>query len=1370
MNRQKYIYTLLCLSLVLNVFAQNLGNFNFEYYDNSSGLSSSEIRRLHKDREGLLWLATGNGLVQYDGQNFITYRSEIMSNDLLGDNNIMCVTDTEDYLWIGTATGLYKRNKISHQITKVLKPGIANRTIAVLRTDPDGFIWIGTSKGISKYYPQQDSIKTYTSNGELGSLSGINVKDIMVDSRQRVWIALWKSGLCRYDRDNDSFIVYPSLNKDNSAHILFEDRDKNIFVGTWGFGLIRLEKEESPQTVHYFQYSRKGEDDGAPVGDIIYSIAQDNRFGYIWMGTRNGLSILTDTQDTHSFVNFIYGRDKYPTNEEVSDIFCDKEGIVWLSTLGGGLNKLNINIPKIQYNALEWIKQKYNGNNLQDVYVDTDGLFYLAVKNKGLFLYDSDTNSYWHCSQVEGLNILSKEINIKDITYISRYDCIWISTINNGIWQIKKIGDSKKFTAKKISENISNEFLPSKINTVYEDNSKNIWIGSENGFTVITADTVIRCKPPVRKNQKSVVAIVSISEDVTGRIWLGTFNHGLYRAALDSSGKLSISNYCYENGKINNNHILSVLVDKKGNIWTGTCGGGLNKYSTQCDNFESVNTEFDIPYDDIFNLMCDNKGILWACSHSALLRINLESNEHTKIFTSSDGLWQNILTYNREPLALKNGSFLICGIRGYNILYPEKIEWNTEAHKVIIQDIKIKNESIFSTCELLKNCNYDGKSITLPHDYKTLVFDFTAPSYNNPEVCIYEYRMLGYEEVWHRTNAKTKNATYTNLSKGNYTFQVRASNENGTWNKDFTEFFVCIKPSPFASWYAWIIYITIICVVIILSFKATLERLRIRRKLSIAEMQAQNAKELSILKMKFFTNISHELLTPLSIINCSVEEIEERGRINKSQIDVIKGNTNRLRRLIRQVLEFRKAETDNLKLEVSKRDISSIVKSIADINFAPLSSKKCIKLSVSSSPEHIIGYIDCDKVDKIIYNLLSNAMKYNDKQEGVTNISLEEFYEGSIRKVKIIVSDNGIGIKSEKLPYIFQRYYDGAYRLMNTDGTGIGLSLTKTLVELHKGEISVDSIEGQGTKFTIIFPLDSTSYPEESIEKNEIVENTSEAKGKNLITESENCIENYKEKDIMKYNILLVDDNEDLLDTMTSILENLYHIDKATDGAKALKILKEGDIDLVISDIMMPIMDGMTLCSRIKGDIETSHIPVILLSARTTEEDFIEGYNVGADAYIAKPFGNKVLKARIANFLEAQNRKKRDFKVGNSIQLNELTYTSLDEEFMKKAVAIVEEKLTDYTFGFDQFADLMYVSKSMLYRKIKALTGMTTGDFIKNIRLQKACSILEKGHVNISEVAYAVGFNEPKYFTLCFRKKFGLPPSEYFKKKVDENK
>ena len=832
---------------------------------------------------------------------------------------------------------------------------------------------------------------------------------------------------------------------------------------------------------------------------------------------------------------------------------------------------------------------------------------------------------------------------------------------------------------------------------------------------------------------------------------------------------LKYENYSFHNRKLITNTVLCMHIDRFGRLWAGTEGGGLYLYNRSTGQFEEKTRTYSIPGDVIVSIEEDKSGNLWLGTVSGLVKLYVAAvgnDFSTRIYTSADGLQDNFIV---NSSCSRDGELFFGGHKGYNSFFPDKMEIPSQETNFLITDIKIFNHSFKNLpVELQQKISpvmptYTSK-IELPYKYNNFSIEFAALTYKNPELNRYAYRLQNFDRDWQYTDADRRFAYYNNLPSGTYTFQLKATNENGEWSGYVREFTVVVLPPFWATWWAYLLYMVLVLVIGVLIYRTIKKRILLQNALRLREMEKAKAEELNHAKLQFFTNITHELLTPLTIISATVDELKTQAPSHNDLYTVMNSNIQRLIRLLQQILEFRKAETGNLKLRVSPGDLAAFVRTGTE-SFKPLVKKRKIHFSLLCDPESIVGYFDIDKLDKIMYNLLSNAAKYN-KEDGFIQVTLS--YDEEDREFVLLrVKDNGKGISREKQATLFKRFYEGDYRKFNTIGTGIGLSLTKDLVTLHGGTISVESEVDHGTEFIVRIPIERSYYDEEQID-DEVISLRQTAI--DYEDTPEDVIAEVQELATKANSILLVEDNEELLNLMTKLLGREYNVFTAENGKEGIIVLENEDVDLIVSDIMMPEMDGIEFCKYVKGHLEISHIPVILLTAKNKEEDRAEAYEIGADAFISKPFNLTVLHARIRNLLKYKARMAHDFKNQIVFEVKDLNYTSLDEDFIQRAINCVNNHLEDPNFDQAQFADEMLTSKSTLYKKLKSLAGLNTSSFIRNVRLKAACRIMEEKGINIrvSELAYAVGFNDPKYFSSCFKKEFGMLPSEYIERFIIE--
>ncbi len=1184
-----------------------------------------------------------------------------------------------------------------------------------------------------------------------------------------LWIGTWAQGLFRYSPSTDKVVVYPKINEQYSSHVIYEDSNKDIWVGSWGYGLFKLRNPKDMENVSYQSFLHENGDDSSLSDNIVYDIAEDINTHTLWVGTRSGLSILR-LDESSSFINYKSGKSDYRIpSDEVNSIMRDSQKNMWIGAIGGGVLMADTRQPAFALHTLNFGDEDIPVTSVRTLFADSDQNLWIGVGTYGLARREYVTGElkmYSHIPEFSGVKDLP---SLFAVVQRKKSGDIWFGMYNGGIYVYRKGEKVKHLTTK------NSAFLTSDcVSALYEDYEGNCWIGTRGGIGVRLSDgTDYRFETMNFNDSLSAgwIYVRDIVQDMDNSVWLATSNFGVIHITGDvrQPSTLKYENYSFHNRKLITNTVLCMHIDRFGRLWAGTEGGGLYLYNRSTGQFEEKTRTYSIPGDVIVSIEEDKSGNLWLGTVSGLVKLYVAAvgnDFSTRIYTSADGLQDNFIV---NSSCSRDGELFFGGHKGYNSFFPDKMEIPSQETNFLITDIKIFNHSFKNLpVELQQKISpvmptYTSK-IELPYKYNNFSIEFAALTYKNPELNRYAYRLQNFDRDWQYTDADRRFAYYNNLPSGTYTFQLKATNENGEWSGYVREFTVVVLPPFWATWWAYLLYMVLVLVIGVLIYRTIKKRILLQNALRLREMEKAKAEELNHAKLQFFTNITHELLTPLTIISATVDELKTQAPSHNDLYTVMNSNIQRLIRLLQQILEFRKAETGNLKLRVSPGDLAAFVRTGTE-SFKPLVKKRKIHFSLLCDPESIVGYFDIDKLDKIMYNLLSNAAKYN-KEDGFIQVTLS--YDEEDREFVLLrVKDNGKGISREKQATLFKRFYEGDYRKFNTIGTGIGLSLTKDLVTLHGGTISVESEVDHGTEFIVRIPIERSYYDEEQID-DEVISLRQTAI--DYEDTPEDVIAEVQELATKANSILLVEDNEELLNLMTKLLGREYNVFTAENGKEGIIVLENEDVDLIVSDIMMPEMDGIEFCKYVKGHLEISHIPVILLTAKNKEEDRAEAYEIGADAFISKPFNLTVLHARIRNLLKYKARMAHDFKNQIVFEVKDLNYTSLDEDFIQRAINCVNNHLEDPNFDQAQFADEMLTSKSTLYKKLKSLAGLNTSSFIRNVRLKAACRIMEEKGINIrvSELAYAVGFNDPKYFSSCFKKEFGMLPSEYIERFIIE--
>lgn len=1382
LHRLCFVFFCFLVSMACRAAESEASPLSFRSLPILNGLSNKDIQSIYQDRDGYLWISTRNGLFQYDGYSIVTYKSNLTHPDLLTNNNILCVAeDNKHNLWIGTYSGLNVLDKRTGRVRKIDSPEMNGNSIPCILVTKQGRVLLATDWGLYEYMEETDRFQAFGYETTGNVMPQTAVKSLFEDDRGDIWIGTWNRGLYRYESSTGKYYGYPRLNAQNSAHVVFQDSRKNIWVGTWRGGLMLLKDAYEPARTTWIDYRNHPDNPAAISDDIIYSIAEDINTGALWVGTRRGLSVLRprggDYTGSEAFSNY-YPDDSERSiaSDEVTSVLCDRQGLMWLGMIGGGIVQANTRKPDFAWDSLQNLKRELKTTSVRSMLIDRDNCLWLGMGSYGLAVKDRRTGKTVCYTQLSDGRSLRDINTVMSIVQSSSDGHIWLAAYDDGVYEIEKYA-LEHWNVKHYMPQDAPWLAGHCVYQVYEDSRHDLWFSTRNGLSMRRADG-----RAVRLDSLAVddaimhnVVTMGVVEGHDGDIWAASGTHGVIRLRHDKqSDTYTLKTYSTRNHRLNSDYVDCLHCDAQGRIWAGTGNSGLNCYDKASDSFLPVHASWNLPGDAVMSIRSDRQDNLWLGTNAGLIRLKASDDltEATfRLYTTVDGLQDNIFLRGAVTMA-PDGEMFFGGHRGYNSFYPDSLDVQQTSPVAVITDIKVYNQSWSSLPEaerLAISALSPGFADAIRLDYRHNNFniEFSALDYASPERNSYAYRLEGFDDDWQYTDASKRFAYYNNLEPGTYTFYLKASNSNGVWNDEPCRMKVVILPPPWKTWWAYALYVLLVAGTAYGIYRQVRNRIRLRNALQLHEMEKAKAEEVNHAKLQFFTNITHELLTPLTILSASVDELRHVAPEYKEQYRVMNNNINRLIRLLQQILEFRKAESGNLKLKVSRADLALFVRRSLD-SFRPLMQRKDMHFSLTCLPERMPVYFDPDKLDKILYNLFSNASKYN-RPGGTVSVTLEEKIADGM--VCLTVKDDGPGISEEAQKGLFKRFYEGDYRRFKTIGTGIGLSLVRDLVVLHHGTIGVESEEGKGTAFIVTFPAQRSAYAEEEIDDSlseGMEEQTLQAADSPTdVAEDESAGGEEAEPahPAVRRTLLIVEDNQDLLQLMTKLLGTDYKVCTATNGKEAIEVVENKEIELIVSDVMMPEMDGIELCRYIKGHFETSHIPIILLTAKYKEEDRVEAYESGADAFISKPFSLSVLHARISNLLRARERRNMDFKKQLVFEVKDLDYTSIDEDFLQRAIDCVNRHLADADFDQSDFLEEMHTSKSTCFRKLKSLTGQTYVSFVRNIRMKAACRIMEeKKNIRISDLAYAVGYNDPRYFSSSFKKEIGMQPTEYMER------
>ena len=1358
--RASLILVALMLGMHCTAMASTI-DFRSRTIGTADGLPSDNVEQVFQDSEGYMWFATRNGLARYDGFGMEIFKSSVRNGDLLTNNSISCLAEDKNHrLWIGTPDGLNYFDKPTGQLHRIDRKEFRNNPISCILPTRDGRIFVGSDQGLYEYFAESDSCYLYTRERSGDVMPQTSVKSLIEDSRGHIWIGTWNENFYRIDPDGQ-FHAYGALNDRKSAHVIFEDSRHRIWVGTWGRGLYMLRNPYEPAKTTWVNYVHSAEDEASLSDNIIYSISEDPATRTIWVGTRRGVSLLREGGD--SFLQIRVPALETPVRE-VTSIICDRIGMMWISMLGQGALATITRQSGLHLDKLDAIRKTFGTNAVQRVLADSQGRLWLSLGgNVGLVTYNPadrsiTTNPHFPFSAAA----------MTPYTVQSLLEChdgrIFVGTYDGGLYIMSRDGEMLSHHQKADTPWVSGD----RVSDIFEDRGGRIWLGGIPGLSVLMPDGSYCRLDSIIPSQ---VMVNCITEGADGAIWIGTQNMGVLR--IDGSGSdrrgYSIAHYNPEKGTLNSSMVTALYCDAYGRIWVGTDGSGLSLYNYKSDLFVPVHMKWNLPGDVVSSILGDSSANLWIGSNMGLYSLKVSpdtTHVNFRVYTSRDGAQDNV--FNRNSASMdKDGRMYFGGPHGLNILAGPLDEINHRALPVTITNVEVFGvawDKLASSQREAVSKLAPGYTdhITLSPESNNFSIEFAVLDFaNHPLQHKYAYRLDGFDSDWQYTDVSRRFAYYNNLPAGTYTFRVKASDDDGRWNDDERTLKVQVLPPAWATWWAKLIYLFIFVSLAYSVYRFSRKRVQRRNALHLRELELAQAEELNKAKLKFFTNITHEWLTPLSIISAVAEEMKGVTPEYREYHRIMTSSVNRLSRLLQQVLEFRKAESGNLHLRVSEGHLPEMVENVVD-NIMPVLKAKGISCSFTSEPADFCVWYDPDKIDKILYNLLSNAAKY--VVEGcsvVVTLKLEGDH------AVLSVRDDGPGIPSSRLPDLFKRFYEGEHRRFNTTGNGIGLSLTKDLVDLHHGNIEVKSGEGEGAEFIVTIPVCRSAYADNEIDTSKPIISSGASDGASVVDRGES------EKTVAgeSATLLVIEDDADLLKVMAQVLGHEYKVLTASSAEDARELLFNNDINLIISDIMMPGIGGVEFCRWAKGRIESCHIPILLLTANTIEEAEVDAYEAGADGFMPKPFSMNVLQARISNLLRMRRTANRNFREQFVTDVDGFDYSGLDENFLKKSVDCITAHIDDPDYSQTMFVEEMGISRSTLFRKLKSLTGLSYSAFVRNIRLKTACRIMqEKRNIRISELAYAVGFNDPKYFSLCFKKEFGMLPSEYIERFITNDR
>ncbi|MFA9388298.1 MAG: two-component regulator propeller domain-containing protein [Prolixibacteraceae bacterium] len=1373
-------------------------------------LTNNRISKIWEDQLHFLWVKTYDGYYHYylretgDFMNFPDYHEVIEEKNSI----ISCyLEDEKGSIWLGTTnSGLYhlKFDETTQRYQSIRfntesKNILRSNSITFLINDENGRVWAGTNKGlhlisadgnIQSFLPEQNItcgsihghqlylgteskgiiiFHTTQLSGEelapsLKTLSQTGILFIENIDNEFLLFGTPHTGLAAYQLNDQELKVYHQFG--NEAQYIFKDNYGLIWLKTEQYGIVKIELRSGKEK--HFDLSKK---DLRSIIDDERPFLYEDQNKNLWIGTHGGgLALYERTSDSFTF----YRNDPLSNNTLSSDfVHCigeDRSGLLWVGTgqINGGANKVILSNPSFTQISPKKKLTNLSDNAIRCVFEDSNKNTWMASKSGAIYIYNQQNELI---TSIDNIHLLKKDVPGYNVYSIieDHEGYIWMGSKGGGVLVSKtpiKSGQSfYKNLAFNLYQNQANVATSLSSNNVYsllEDHLHQIWIGTYGGGLnkVISRSTTELVCAHINQQNSSLSSndLRYLFEDAQGNLWVATvFGLNIALANEISKENPHFDVFFYDPAvktSICYNDIIHIFEDSKKQLWFGTFGGGvsiLKEFKGIESEFVSLKTNNGLSNDAVFSILEDRSGKIWMGTENGISSY-LPARLVFENYDVNSGLYTNNYSENACCLS-SSGDLLFGSVTGTLVIKPETIEKTQYAPKIAITNFQLNNRNIDinDPNSPIKQDIGTLKHLELNYNQSSFSFEYSALSFLAPNQNNYAFILENFENDWNYVGNQRK-ATYTNLSPGTYIFRVKASNWDGTWNEIPKQISITIHPPWWKSTWALIVYFVVSLVLLEIARRIFLKYYRMQNDLQVE-------RRVNDIKLQFFTNISHEIRTPLTLILGPIDDIKANKHLPpdvRNRINIMERNGQRMLKLINQLLDFRKIQNKKMELKIEELNLGEFVQEICE-HFTPVARHKQIDFQIKKTDKNILVFADPNKFDSVVFNLLSNAFKYSKQGKTI----LVEIFEPTETYVDIQISDEGTGIPEEKLKFLFQRFTPLSSDDHQLNGTGIGLSLAYEIMQLHKGDILVESVENQGSRFTIRMLMGNAHYAPDQIKtqtSNAVHHHQSPVQEENF-DEAEKVIVQIPQDNSPL--ALVVEDHPEVLMYVCDSLKPNFKVETAINGKEGLAKLEYLHPDLIITDVMMPEMDGIEMCKSIKANFNTSHIPVIMLTAKSNMADQIEGVESGAEAYILKPFNSEYLRVVANNFIKQRElviRKYRDKQVGDTFDTK---ITNKDDQFLKEIFGIIEQHFTDSEFNVEQLISISVYSRTVLYNKVKGLLGVSPVDLIRQVRLKHAARLISEGGNKISEAAYASGFNDPKYFRKCFKAMFGVNPTEY---------
>jgi signal transduction histidine kinase/ligand-binding sensor domain-containing protein/DNA-binding response OmpR family regulator len=1374
MRLKLYIVVSALFFAYTNNFAQN-SQYQFSRLNISNGLSHNQVNCIFKDPKGFMWFGTASGLNRYDGYTFKVFKHDANNKNSINDDYITNICEGPDKkLWITTRAGYSFYNPDTEQfdnnVWSVVYPfKLPGYPIVskILHNGNGDFWFLCPDSGLYRYNEiKKTATRYYHHHNSSPSLYSNFVTGVVQDATGNIWLAYDDGAVELFDVKRNAITYHTDILKKAA-----NNRGRVYSITIDSEGDLWMFNPNMDSGVYYysrrtgrFRHITKESSETPLTSNIVTNVIQADD-GLMWISTDHGGINLLDKKSGR--ITYLLNRedDAKSLGQNTVSLYKDNTGIIWGSTLREGISYYHKNIIRFPlYRHFASDPRSLSFEDVNKFTEDKHGNLWIGTNGGGLIYFDRKTGRFTQYKHdPRNPNSLSSDIIVS--LCIDHDQQLWIGTYFGGLDHF----DGKKFIHYKHNDKVPTSIADDRVWNILEDSSNRLWIGTfAAGLQIFDRDNKI-FSSPFKQTEIRCPYTSALFEDKRGNIWVGGY-FGIDEILKNGRGVIHYNNKKNDPNSLVGDNINCIMQDSRGLMWIAT-NDGLSILNPETNRFISLTKKDGVPDNQVLNVLEDNRGAMWLSTSNGLARITLTPGNGAykfqfENFDETDGLQGREFSIN-AALKTSKGELVFGGSHGFNIFDPLSIHPNIDEPKLIFTGFQLFNKSIAANEAVdghvvLSKAISATQEITLNHSENVFTIEFAAINFFNPNKITHQYMMEGFDKGWLTANNATRKATYTNLDGGDYTFKVRAIGRDGKWKPSYIQLKIKVSPPFWKSTLAYVIYLLLIAGTLFLIRRRGIQKIR---RQFIAEKEKQEAKllieqerqevkrmqELDQLKTKFLTNVSHEFRTPLSLIMAPVDKMladadKERGE----QLNMIRRNAKRLLNLVNQLLDFRKMEVQELKLHARSGDIVSFIKEMSS-SFSDIAEKKHIGFVFDSEIENLVINFDPDKIERIIFNLLSNAFKFTPEGGHVSVLlSTKQTPEQQLLEIKVI--DTGIGIPTDKKDKIFERFFQNDIPgSMVNQGSGIGLSITKEFVKLHNGEISVESEPGQGSYFTILLPVHLTAEAEEQWPDDGFTgEQALQQPGDVAATK--------------KLTVLLVEDNEDFRFYLKDNLNDIFHIVEAANGKEGWQKTLALHPNLVVSDISMPEMNGIDLCRKIRNDKRTSHIPVVLLTAITGEEQQLKGLETGANDYLTKPFNFEILLSKLKNILAIQQDMRKTYQKQLDVKPTDVVSESLDEAFIKKTLLIIEKNIDNADFSVEELSSELCVSRVTLYKRALTLTGKSPVELVRSIRLKRAAQLLENSQLTISQISYKVGFKSQKYFVRSFKTEFNCLPSAYQQK------